>query len=380
MDRSTFEKKYRGFSANFTNEILSTTSRGTSFTGYVNEGVVWGGELSDGAKDSMYFMDSVNVRTLGVGNALWIEPYRNYYPRDLTFDTGEPSDNTSNVTFYNTNHVDGVTIRPTQVALGAVASEFGLFHNIRDLLRDKMDELSYALTYRIDTAISAALSAAKESTSSVSYALQLYGGDAYQDAGLTAGDVLTPSLVVSAKVYLQSKYAYYWNSSTLTKSSGTKNPWRSEATDPFVLIIGPQQEGALLNAPQFYKVNEYGNRSVISSGEIGDYMGIRVIMSNNVPQEAAGAAATSGYITSGATYSSTTTLDGKTSASYPAVDITRCFLMKGRAAYTFVWGRTPQFTPWEKPWINMRGITLVCDYAGSLIHEDAIVKLDVADN
>jgi hypothetical protein len=53
--------------------------------------------------------------------------------------------------------------------------------------------------------------------------------------------------------------------------------------------------------------------------------------------------------------------------------------MKGRAAYTFVWGRTPQFLPWNKDWADMRGITLVCDYAGSIVHADAIVKIDVSD-
>lgn len=379
MDRNTFEKGYRR--ANFSNEVTSTTARGTSFTGYADNKVLWQGELSDAARMTMYFMDSVDVRTLPEKWTQYVVNYRNYYPLSATvsFDSTELTDSTSQFTNYGTSHIDGVVIKPTPYSKAAVITNYGEYHNLRDLIRDKMDELSYALTDLIDLSISAALSAANEASSTVSYATQIYGGDTYRDASLTAGCVLTPSLINYAEVLLSQKYSYYWNSSTFTKGTGIKNPWKNEPTDPFVLIVGPRQKQALRDSGQFMNASQYGDRVVISSGEIGDYLGIRVIVSNNVPTEAAGAAASSSYITANATYSTTTTLDGKTSASYPAVDITRCFLMKGRAAYTFVWGRTPQFLTWEKPWADMRGITLVCDFAGSIVHADAIVKIDVSD-
>jgi hypothetical protein len=125
-------------------------------------------------------------------------------------------------------------------------------------------------------------------------------------------------------------------------------------------MIGPRQKQALRNSSQFTNAAEYGDRVVISSGEIGDYLGIRVICSNNIPATAAGGTAQDG-------------------GSAPSVDMSRCILMKGRAAYTFVWGRTPTFMPWEQLWSDLRGITLVCDFAGSVVHADAIVHIDVAD-
>jgi N4-gp56 family major capsid protein len=383
MDRTTFERKYR--SANFTNEVTSTTARGTSFTGYADNRVMWQGELSDAARMTMYFLDSIDVRTLPEKNAQYVVNYRDYYPlsSSVSFDTTELTDSTSQLTFYGTNHIDGVVIKPLPRSIGAVVTNYGEYHNIRDLLRDKMDELSYALTDLIDNKISADLSAAYETSSTVSYATQLYGGSASSDYTLTAGCVLTPSLINYAEVLLSGKVAYYWNSTAFTKSSGIKNPWKNEPTDPFVLIIGPRQKQALRDSGQFINASQYGDRVVISSGEIGDYLGIRVICSNNIPTQSASTAISyaNGYVTGNSTYynSATTCLDGKTSAEYPSVDISRCFLMKGRAAYTFVWGRTPQFLPWNKDWADMRGITLVCDYAGSIVHADAIVKIDVSD-
>lgn len=379
MDRSTFERKYK--IANFTNEVTYSTSEGSAFSGYLNQKVEWQGELSDAARYTMYFLDAVDVRTLPEKWAQYVVNYRQYYPLQSTvsFDTTELTDSTSQFTNFGTNLVNGVIIRPTPYSKAAVITNYGEYHNLRDLLRDKMDELSYALTDLIDVSIAEGLSSNNDSTSTVANAIQIYGGSATNDAALTTGMVLTPSLINQAEVLLSSKYQYYWNGSTFAKGTGIKNPWKNEPTDPFVLMIGPRQKQALRDSAQFINASQYGDRVVISSGEIGDYLGIRVLVSNNIPTEASGAAATAAYVTANGSYTSNTTLDGKTSASYPTVDITRCFLMKGRAAYTFVWGRTPQFLTWEKPWADMRGITLVCDFAGSIVHADAMVKIDVSD-
>jgi hypothetical protein len=167
-------------------------------------------------------------------------------------------------------------------------------------------------------------------------------------------------LINKAERILSGKYAYYWTGGVFTKSSGVKNPWSNESSDPFILMIGQSQKEALRNSSQFINAAEYGSRVVISSGEIGDYLGTRVIVSNNTPDVAAAG----------------TAFDG---GSVPTVDITRCMLMKGRATYTFVWGRSPKFTPWELVQRDQKGITLVCDYAGAVIHADAMVHIDVAD-
>ena len=114
------------------------------------------------------------------------------------------------------------------------------------------------------------------------------------------------------------------------------------------------------NNSQFVNAAEYGSRVVISSGEIGEYLGIRVLVSNNAESVAASGTAPDG-------------------GSAPAVNMTRCILMKGRKAYTFVWGEKPKFTPFVKEWRDQRGIVLTADFAGSMVHNDAVIKIDVSD-
>jgi len=356
MDRTTFKH------AKFASEVTSTTSRGaTSTTVYVNQKPVWSGELTDAAKDAMFFLDAVEVKQLSQGEKSYIARYRKYYPTEsgVTFDTSEPT--TSQITNYGTELKDGKVITPSPFYAQATITGYGARVNINDLVMDKMDELSYALADKVDKYVADALGAATQTTSTVAGATTLYGGDATADSGLAAGDVLTTELINKAETILAGRKAYYWTGGVFTISSGTKNPWRNEATDPFVLMIGQPQKKALRDSSQFVNAAEYGNRVVISSGEIGDYLGIRVICSNNTPYVAAAG----------------TAFDG---GSAPSVDISRCVLMKGRAAYTFVWGRSPAFQPWSDPRYDQKGFSLVCDYAGSTVHNDAIVHIDVADN
>lgn len=359
MDRTTFNNKRI---ANFSGEVTNTTARGSSFTGYANNKVIWQGQLSDAARMNMYFLDSVDVRQLPEKSKQYVVPFRSLYPLSATvsFETSEYA-GAGDIANFGTNYIDGKVIEPVPYSKAATIGNYANWHNIQDLIRDKMDELSYALTDKVDNYISAALSGATLTTSTTAGAMILYGSTAYSDATLTAGMVLTPEKINEAEVLLSGKYAYYWNGSTFTKSSATKNPWKNEPTDPYVLIIGPRQKQALRNSGQFISANLYGDRTVISAGEIGEFVGVgRIICSNNIQQVAAGG----------------TALDG---GSAPSVDISECILMKGRAAYTFVWGRTPTFMPWERQWQDARGITLVCDFAGAVVHADAIVKIHVAD-
>lgn len=354
MDDNTF--KY----ANFANEVTSTTARGTSFTGYRNQGVEWQGDLSDAAIDTMYYLDAVDVRMLPAGNAQYIVQKRKYYATqgDIAFDTTEPS--TADISNFGTNLVDGEVIQPIRYYKSARVSNFGNRTNLRPLVQDKRDEMSFGMSDLIDSTISTALGDATDTTSTVSGAMTLYGGDANADSALESGDVLTTELINEADVLLSGRASYYWNSGVWTPSTGTKNPWSNEARDPYVLMIGQRQKQALRNSSQFVNASEYGNRVVISSGEIGEYLGVRVIVSNNAESVAASGTAPDG-------------------GSAPTVNMTRCIFMKGRKAYTFVWGEKPKFTPYAMEWRDQRGIVLTADFAGATIHGDAIIKIDVSD-
>ncbi|MHA1541344.1 MAG: hypothetical protein ACTSQH_00025 [Candidatus Hodarchaeales archaeon] len=354
MDNNTF--KY----ANFANEVSSTTARGTSFTGYRNQGVEWQGDLSDAAIDTMYWLDAVDVRILPAGNAQYIVQKRKYYATqgDVDFDTSEPT--TADISNFGTNLVDGVVIQPARYYKAATVSNFGDRTNLRPLVQDKRDEMSFGMSDKIDYTISRAIGDATETTSTVAGAMTLYGGDATADSGLETGDVLTTELINEAEVLLNGRVAYYWNSGVWTVSAGTKNPWTNEARDPYVLMIGQRQKQALRNSSQFVNASEYGSNVVISSGEIGEYLGVRVIVSNNTESVAAAGTAPDG-------------------GSVVTVNMTRCIMMKGRKAYTFVWGEKPKFTSFAKEWRDQRGIVLTADFNGSTVHNDAVMKIDVSD-
>ena len=355
MDENTF--KY----ANFASEVSSSTSQGSAISGgYVNRGVEWQGDLSDAAMDTMFFLDAVDVKTIQEGNAQYIVNKRKYYATqgDVSFSTTEPT--TADIPNFGTNLVDGVIITPIRYYKAATITNFGNRTNIRSLVVDKREELSYGMSDLIDYSISRALGDATETTSSVAGAMTLYGGTATSDATLASGDVMTTELINEAEVLLSGRTAYYWNSGTWTVSSGSKNPWQNEEKDPFVLMIGQRQKQALRNSSAFVNASEYGNRVVISSGEIGEYLGVRVIVSNNAESVAA----------------SSTAPDG---GSNTTVAMTRCLLMKGRKAYTFVFGEKPKFTPFTKVWKDQVGIALTADFAGSVVHDDAIIKIDVSD-
>jgi hypothetical protein len=98
---------------------------------------------------------------------------------------------------------------------------------------------------------------------------------------------------------------------------------------------------------------------VISSGEIGNYLGVKVIVTPHTLRVSAGG----------------TGFDGTT----PTVNIARCVLMKGRKAYEFVWGQTTTFTPWTDYDKLLNCVTIYSEWAGSVIQNDAIVFIDCSD-
>jgi len=356
MDKTTFKHASFSYAG-----VSHTSSRGSAGTFYVNQRVVWQGQLSDAARMEFRWLDAVDVTMLPKGNAQLVVNKRKYYDisENVNFDTIEHTD--TNVSVYGTNLIDGVVIQPTPYSKKADVTKYGQNQNIRDLVQDKVDELSYGLADRVDKYIAAAIGAAGQTTSDTSKATLIYAGSAVADSELTGADVLTTELVNRAETILSDKFAYYWNGGVFTKSTGVKNPWSNEATDPFVLMIGPKQRKAFRDSSEFMNVSQYGSNVVISTGEIGSYIGIRIIVTNNVQRVAAGG----------------TAFDG---GSVPSVDIARCILMKGRKAFTFVWGQAPTFYPWFNEQNVQSGVTLYAEWAGKVVHEDAIVKIDVADS
>lgn len=362
MNNETFNKL--GFkSASFANEMTATTGRGDSFTIYGGQKTAWQGEIVDAAVPYFVWMDAVNVSTLAMGEYQKLVEKRKIYPDhdSIVFDTTEQT--TADVSRYGTDNMAQVVINPRPYSKAAALTRYGSNRLIRDKLAEKTQELSIGMAYEINDYISSAIGAATNTTSTVAGATRLYAGTASADSGLAAGDVLTAELINRATTILQDKFAYYWNGSTFTKSSGAKNAWQNEPTDPYVLIIGPKQAKALIDSDAFIDKNKYAYSDVvISSGEIGryGYLGARIIVTPHTLRVSAGG----------------TAFDG---GSAPAVDVARCVLMKGRKAYEFVWGQTTTFTPFVDNLKMQNCVNIYSEWAGSVIQNDAIVFIDCSD-
>jgi len=352
-----------------TGTSIGSTSRGTAITQYPLQPTIFLKSVIDGAKNQHYFLPFCNVLTLPRGTYQISVPRRTkYLGRDvgttgLQIGTSEPTNTDMTVT--QIDNMEGEAVVPTQKYSGVAISNYSLRVNALNLMQYAKDELSYGIGDEIDRYICTTIGDGTDASSGTTWGTQtLYGGDATSDSTLSTGDVITTDMVAKAIRYLKQKVCYYWSSGTETQCAD-KNPWMPSNAEPFVLFIGPAQEETFRKDSQFVNAAEYGSDKVIHNGEIGDYLGTRVIVTNNVES-----VATTG---TSPDYAQTGTNNN------PGAAMTRCILMKSKKAFTFVWGQKPQLKIFDYPQRDQTWITLVCAYAGAVIHDDAIVCLDVTD-
>lgn len=361
MNRQMFDNFRKSRYLNLT-DVSSTTARGSSFTGYTNQATQFSGALSDAAKARLVALSSVEEAKMLPGSFQFNARFRSVYPDTdaVTFTSGEIT--SGNVQEFNTNYKDGVIITPTQKSVGTSVQWAANRNNIYELMRDKQEELSYAFATQIEDFIltdstNGLLSATQMTNTVRGYSL-LFGGSATDDSEIISGNTLTVELVNKARTRLLSKTAYYWNSGVETIASIIKNPWPNEAEDPIILMVGPEQQEVLTNDSQFRNADQYGGQEPLLTGEIGKFFGVRIILSQYLP----------------------TTLSGATAwdATTAVTDLVRLIMMKGRAAYTFVWGQEPTFELDKTIKQTKDDMVLWSTYSGGVVHDDAICFIDVS--
>jgi N4-gp56 family major capsid protein len=92
---------------------------------------------------------------------------------------------------------------------------------------------------------------------------EVWGGDATAEASLNTGDIMTTDLFADAI------------------TEGRKDNFFYD-----VCFIHPSQENVFLKDSQFVNAAEYGGNEVVQNGEIGKYLGIKIISTTNVPANA----------------------------------------------------------------------------------------------
>lgn len=101
----------------------------------------------------------------------------------------------------------------------------------------------------------------------------LYGGDAAGADELATGDIITTNLFANAIQAIKA------------------NKWKNErGPRQFCCFIGTEQENVFLKDSQFVNASEYGSGRIVTTGEIGEYLGVKVNVANNIPTKAASAA------------------------------------------------------------------------------------------
>lgn len=120
---------------------------------------------------------------------------------------------------------------------------------------DMLSQARYSIAQDMADDVDLALADALQSTSVTNV---VWGGDATQVEDLAAGDVLTTDLIADAERYVELNNFV-----------------------PKYLVISPYQKATLLKDSQFVNASEYGSNEVVMKGEIGTYLGLKVLITTN---------------------------------------------------------------------------------------------------
>jgi len=245
-------------------------------------GKVWLKELLKFAQKKMYFEQFAYKVNAPKGNKDVAVPL---YTSNLDFNDTTAQATTRTMTAIN--NLTTVVFTPTTHKFGVAIAKDVVRTSQVDVVKHAREQMVYDSALTIDTAFNTALLA--DSTNAV-----LFGGLRASVGALVAGDVLDPDLIVRANRVLKS------------------NGWVPESDKPFVLAIPSVCEEALLKDSQFTNAAEYGSNEIVMNGEIGKYLGIKVIST-----EQCGA------------------------ASFNSLDGHYCYLFKAGVAYGIAYGEQP---------------------------------------
>ena len=301
------------------NETI-TSSAGVSDV----QGKEWLRVILEAAKKKMFFQQFAYVATTGKGIKDLAVPIAS---TNKTF-TSSSTEATAR-TLTELDNVTAVVFTPASSKLGASISKEVVQTSQVDYIKFAREQMSYDAALKIDTAFATAIAAATPTVT-------LYGGDANATGTLEAGDVISTDLVAKAQRYLKA------------------NGWISEPDKPFVLFVPAVAEEAFLKDSQFVNAAEYGANDVVMNGEIGRYLGIKVIVTEQCP-----AASTWG---SGA-------LAGHT-----------CFMLKGKVAYGIIYRENPSLDFEYKKDEAAYYIYLDMAYQCKELQTSALVHIKVSDS
>lgn len=144
-----------------------------------------------------------------------------------------------------------VTYTPSEYGVMVQITHKEKIRSINDLFQEKTKAMGYALAKKKDSVAIAALIAGASSTVTAN-------GTAV--ASMTSADTMDNEDIANARTEM-----------------------RKLDHNPKYLIIAPEHEGSLLKDSNFIDASVYGGREPVLTGEIGKYLGMKVLVTTQIP-------------------------------------------------------------------------------------------------
>lgn len=239
----------------------ATSGMPTTTPGTVGiQGALWFKEIIKYAEDLRRFDQAVmhNEYMVNTGAREVMIP-RSTSHLDITDSTAEGADRT--MTAMDNLSTTAVTMAASDFKKGGVTISKELaMTSMVDLVAEARYKVTQHLAKTLDTSI-----VTEFQDSSVTN--RVFGGSGVTDpSGLATGDILTTDLVADARAEIE------------------ENDFV-----PKILYIAPAQMKAFRKDSQFVNAAEYGSNEVVLKGEVGNYLGLKVITTTNAATFASGA-------------------------------------------------------------------------------------------
>lgn len=240
----------------------STLDAGTSSTIYADLGAqIWKERVIAYAEDNRYFDQICIIDKSMVGNGaktVTIPKTTSHLGMTVSQTEGDVR------TITEMTNIDGVdlTVSASDFKYGEISISKQIYMTSSvDLIERAKYTVGQELAKDLDEAIVSAIESGASSTNTD----HAYGGDATTPATLEAGDTLEPSVIADAMGIMD-----------------TNN------FAPRYLFLHPKQVRDLRKESQFINASEYGDNTVVMKGEVGEYLGLKIFMTTNVPSYSSG--------------------------------------------------------------------------------------------
>jgi len=185
---------------------------------------------------------------------------------------------------------DTVTVTPTEVAITGAVTRQAIDEAMVSILDDLLFEMGRAMAQREDIDIIKA-AVATTTGEEITYVEANQDSDVYVSGAWTAAVAGTLSAQTTT-VGRPKRLQWSANQTNLTAGDVLDLGVITEAQDVLmeeagfsadVLVVQPKQFADLKRNPQFIDASKYGDNSVLKTGQVGNFFGLNVYRSQNLP-------------------------------------------------------------------------------------------------